>query len=67
MNNTQLFKLYCEEARRHWYLKKTCDSCIPDELIEMDKVILNLILSTEWQETLKPYRDDIYEAMMEGK
>lgn len=64
MNNYEAYKLYKEEAKRHAFLKRTCDSCIPDELIELDKIVLRLIMNESWEEEMKSISDDLYKKEM---
>ena len=43
MNSLKAYKLKKEEAEQRAEFKKTCDSCVPDEYIELDNFILAVL------------------------
>lgn len=43
MNSLKAFKLKKEEAEQRKEFKKMCDSCVPQEYIELDKFILAVL------------------------
>ncbi len=43
MNSLKAYKLKKEEAEQRIEFKKACNSCVPDEYIELDKFILAVL------------------------